>query len=515
MKFEFADFRIDTETRQLLRRDQTIDIQPKVFELVVFLISNRHRVVSKDELIEHVWEGRIVSDSALNASINSVRQALGDNGKAQRVIKTFSRRGFRFVAEILDKPRTQEQVPLSAAQEFRPTVAVLPFVNLSGDPEQDYFSNGMAVDLSIDLSKHPNLKTLSRNSAFSIGADRNQRFQTVQALGISHLVEGSVRKMSERVRVSVELTEATTGETLWAERYDGSLDELFDFQDEIRDKIVTALSQNLLGLTTMQSSARGTRVIEAYDLYLRGRERYFNYTPDGLRDAIEYLKAAITLDPEFSDAYGYLAYFYTAVRTLKFIEMDDPMGLAEQSAHQAVKLSSGSALANTWLAWVYGLSGRHQDAYELFEKALKLDEMLPEVYTYFGSICIYGGRPEKALELSERALELQPFAPPSWDFHVGQAYHLRRDYNKAIAKYEDARRRIPKFTSLRLHMAAVYWEAGHLEAAMREIEAVLDIAPGYNLNMAAENYPYVSGELQDRFLSALESAGLPQSQIQM
>ena len=152
----------------MTRSGALVEVQPKVFELVVFLISNRERVVSKDELIENVWSGRIVSDGALNASINSARQALGDDGKTQWAIKTFARKGFRFVPTISAEETTQEGKEKSARQSDRPKLAVLPFTNLSGDPEQDYFSNGMAVDLNIDLAKHSGLSTLSRNAAFAI-----------------------------------------------------------------------------------------------------------------------------------------------------------------------------------------------------------------------------------------------------------------------------------------------------------------------------------------------------------
>ena len=511
MIFEFSDCRIDTDRREMTRSGTLVEVQPKVFELVVFLISNRERVVSKDELIENVWSGRIVSDGALNASINSARQALGDDGKTQWAIKTFARKGFRFVPTISAEETTQDRKEKSARRSDRPKLAVLPFINLSGDPEQDYFSNGMAVDLNIDLSKHPGLSTLSRNAAFAISENHQERQSVIDTLAITHMVEGSVRKMGHRVRVSVELTDASNGETLWAERYDGLVSEIFDFQDSIRARIVEAMSENLVGAQENPRSQRGTEIIEAYDLYLKGRERYFRYTPDGLKDAIENLKAAIALDPGFADAHAYLAYFYTAVRTLKFIEMDDPMTLAERSARRAVEIAPDSALSNTWLAWVYGLRGMHGQAYTLFERALKIEPELPEIYTYYGSICIYGGRPEKALELSERALELQPFAPPSWDFHVGQAYHVQGNFDKAISKYEQARSRIPKFTSLRLHMAAAYWEAGKFQEAQNEVTSVLEIAPGYELSMAAENYPYVKGDLRDRFLSALKSAGIPGS----
>ncbi|MEP4293548.1 MAG: tetratricopeptide repeat protein [Rhizobiaceae bacterium] len=532
MKFEFGPYRFDTQLREISKDGQILDVQPQVFELIAYLIENRDRVVSKDEVIEHVWQGRIISDGALNARINAARKALGDSGDAQLVIKTFPRRGFRFIAAIAaiaaasgggggdgggglagndDCSGKVGEVALGseASSEERPTLAVLPFANLSGDPEQAYFSNGMAVDLAIDLSKYDGLKLLSRNITFAMDGSDGDPLQKLRSLGVTHLVEGSVRKMYNKIRVSVELIDAADGETLWAERYDGDFDEIFDFQDAIRSQIVAALNENLLGPSDgSEFGHRSTNSVEAYDLYMRGRERYFHYTPDGLKDAIDLLNAAIELDSEFSDAHAYLAYFYTAVRTLRFIEMVDPLGLAEKSALRAVELAPESALANTWLGWVYGLQGQHERAYEYFEKAIALDPELPEVFTYYGSICIYGGRPQEALKLSQRALELHSFAPPSWDFHVGQAHFLLRDYDKALQKFEQARARIPKFTSLRLHMAVAYWEAGQPDAARAEVEAVLAISPDYTLAMAGDNYPYVAGELRDRFLGGLKAAGI-------
>lgn len=508
MIFEFRGHRIDTDHRQLTRSGQVIEVQPQVFELIVFLITNRDRVVSKDDLIEHVWDGRIVSDGALNARINAARQALNDDGKSQAVIKTFARKGFRFVAEADGEHEVGMVQIASTDNDIRPTLAVLPFANLSDDPEQAYFSNGITVDLSIDLAKHQGLKVLTRNAVFAIGENQEERLASIKKHAISHLVEGSVRRMADRVRVGVELIHAHSGETLWAERYDGDISRIFDFQDSIGRQIVEALNFTLVGGFDNSRPSKGTASIDAYDLYLKARERYFHYTPDGLREAIGFLKDAIQVDPDFAEAHAYLAYFYTAVRISRYFEMDDPMEMAERSARRAVELAPDSALANTWMGWVFGLRGLHEDAYSFFEKANAADPSLPEVYTYYGSICIYGGRPEKALALSERALELHSFAPPSWDFHVGQAHHVLRNYGQALKKYEQARDRIPKFTSLRLHMAAAYWEAGRFDEANKEIAAVLEIAPGYHLSMAAENYPYVDGELRNRFLDALKAAGL-------
>lgn len=510
MIFSFGEYQLDTQLREIRRADNLVEAQPQVFELIAYLVENRDRVVSKDEVIEHVWQGRVISDGALNARINSARTILGDSGTDQKVIKTFPRRGFRFVARELencDEPETKLE---NGEPESRPTLAVLPFINLSGDEEQDYFSNGMAVDLAIDLSKHAGLKLLSRNITFALKDAGDDRLASVKKLGVTHLVEGSVRKMNERIRVSVELIGAADGETLWAERYDGDFSEIFEFQDAIRNQVVAALNYNLLGETQSKHASRGTSNPEAYDLYMKGRERYFHYTPDGLKDAIDLLKAAIDLDDGFSDAHAYLAYFYTAVRTLRFMAMDDPLGLAEKSARRAVELAPQSALANTWLGWVYGLRGEHLQAFEYFDKAIAIDPDLPEVFTYYGSICIYGGRPEMALKLSQRALDLHSFAPPSWDFHVGQAHYVMKDFERAIQKYELARDRIPKFTSLRLHMVAAYWESGRQQDAVNEVAAVLDIVPDYTLSMASKNYPYIEGETRQRFLSALRESGLPQ-----
>jgi TolB-like protein/Tfp pilus assembly protein PilF len=505
--YRFSAFSVDPDRQELTEDGAPVAVQPQVFSLLVFLIEKRDRVVAKNEVIDAVWGGRAVSDSTLNARINALRRALGDSGETQAVIRTVPRRGFRFVAEVTQDRSSPDVQPKSMAASVRPTIAVLPFTNLSGDPEQNYFANGMAADLTIDLAKHPGLKLLSRNTAFALG-ENVEGLANISRTGVSHLVEGSVRKMGNKIRVSVELTGALDGGTLWAERYDGEISDIFEFQDSIRTRIVAALRSNLTDENALQTAERGTINTEAYDLYLKGRERYFHYTPEGLKDAIEFLKTAITLDPNFADAHAYLAYFYTAVRNLRFIEMKDPLGLAEESALRAVALAPESALANTWLGWVYGLGGDHEKAYELFEKAIALGPDLPEVFTYYGSICIYGGRPEKALTLSERAIELHSFAPPSWDFHVGQAHHLLKNYDKAIQKYEQARERIPKFTSLRLHMAAAYWEAGRHDLARKEIQAVLSVVPDYRLSLAATNYPYIQGEIRDRFIDALRSAGL-------
>lgn len=230
--FRFGEFSLDPDRQELRAREDLVTLEPQVFALLTHLVRNRDRVVSKDEIFENIWRGRIVSDGTLNSRINSVRRAVGDTGSEQAIIKTFSRRGFRFVADV------EEDDGMPTADEAgrifeRPAVAVLPFENIGGDPEQEYFADGLTDDIITSLSRFRFFIVIARNSSFSYKGSNIDFRQLGQELGARYVIEGSVRKGGDRLRITAQLIEAASGNHLWAERYDGALEDVFDLQDRI------------------------------------------------------------------------------------------------------------------------------------------------------------------------------------------------------------------------------------------------------------------------------------------
>src|SRR4051812_20288146 len=259
MQLFFGDQMLDTERRELCRGADHVPMEPQVFDLLVYLVQHRERVVSKDDLISAIWDGRIVSESTLTSRINAARKAIGDSGRDQKFIRTISRRGFRFVGALrsqqpgapavhpiasLPHDRSEEShaglLPLD-----RPAVAVLPFTNMSGEPEQEYFSEGISDDIITALSKLRWFYVIARNSSFVYKGKAVHLKQIAEELGVDYVVEGSVRKDGDHIRITAQLNDVTTGSHLWAERYDRNLADVFAVQDEITQAVVAAIQPQL------------------------------------------------------------------------------------------------------------------------------------------------------------------------------------------------------------------------------------------------------------------------------
>ncbi len=250
MRFLFEDNVLDGDLRELTCAGTTVPLQPQVFDLLLYLVAERTRVVSKDDLISRIWSDRIISDSALNSRINAARKALGDDGATQRLIKTIPRKGFRFVGNVLEEA-TAKPAPAGAAPgsthavSDRPGIAVLSFENMSDDPAQAHFGDGISEDILTALSKQPWFIVMARNSSFSYKGRAVHIKQIAEELGVRYIVEGSVRKADNRLRITAQLNDATTGGHLWAERYDRDLVDVFALQDEITERIVAAIEEQI------------------------------------------------------------------------------------------------------------------------------------------------------------------------------------------------------------------------------------------------------------------------------
>ena len=269
MQFLFADHTLDIERRELRRGSGSIAVEPQVLDLLIYLVENRDRVVSKDDLIASVWGGRIVSDAALTSRISAARRAVGDSGREQKLIRTIARKGIRFVGSVHMRSNVDKSVhPPGEIQEHprsglplqdRPAIAVLPFTNLSGDPKQEHFSDGISEDLITALSKLRWFFVVARNSSFIYKGRAVHMKQIAAELGVGYVIEGSVRKSGDRVRITAQLNDVATGSHIWAERYDRKLDDVFEVQDEITEAIVAAMEPQPLcrGNFPSQTQAAG------------------------------------------------------------------------------------------------------------------------------------------------------------------------------------------------------------------------------------------------------------------
>jgi TolB-like protein len=254
LRYLFEEYAFDTDRRELHRGADVVSIAPQVFDLLDYLIRNRERVVSKDDLINAIWNGRTVSDGALTTRLNVARSAIGDSGDEQRLIKTLPRKGFRFVgtvreaqgptcAEVVDHPVEQPKPTLTLPS--KPSIAVLPFANLSSDQEQEYFADGVVEDITMALSRFGWLFVIARNSSFTYKGRAVDVKQIGRELGVRYVLEGSVRKAGNRIRIAGQLIDAETGTHLWADHFDGAFKDMFDLQDHVTASVVCAIEPKI------------------------------------------------------------------------------------------------------------------------------------------------------------------------------------------------------------------------------------------------------------------------------
>src|SRR5262245_36787124 len=324
MPFAFGDYVLDGGKRELRRGVEQVALEPQVFDVLLYLVENRDRVVTKDDLIASVWRGRIVSESTLTSRITSARRAVGDSGEQQALIKTYARKGFRFIGDVErngtepGEPRHESEASSSIVTEAgsadalkwggRPAVAVLPFKNMSDDADQEYFSEGITEDIITALSKHRSLVVIARNSSFAFKGANGDVREVGLNLGAEYLVEGSVRKAGERVRVTAQLVETEDGRQLWAERYDRDLQDLFALQDEITTTIAARIEPEVGAAERARVERKAVPALHAWDFFRLGTKHFYKATaPDNL-EAQRLLRRAIELDPDLAAAYGFLSY---------------------------------------------------------------------------------------------------------------------------------------------------------------------------------------------------------------
>src|SRR4051812_35677832 len=342
-------------------------------------MENRDRVVSKDELIDKIWHGRSVSESTLTSRINAARKAVGDTGASQAVIRTISRKGFRFVGDVETKRGATApdsdfgakllQAPLPLPD--RPAIAVLPFTNMSGDLDQDYFSDGISEDIITALSKLRWFFVIARNSSFVYKGRAVHMNEVARELGVRYVLEGSVRRSGDRVRISAQLNDVSTGSHLWAERYDRELADIFAVQDEITEAIVAAIEPQLYTAESFRAQQKPPGSLDAWDLVMRALSHYWRITREDNAAAQGLLEKAVALDPAYGKALGLLATSHIFGAHMGWSDMAPTVPVAERAALAAVEADREDAWAHHGLAYTYLFRRRFDDALAEFELALK------------------------------------------------------------------------------------------------------------------------------------------------
>lgn len=526
MLLVFDDCVLDLDRRELQRASHVVATAPQVFDLLAYLAENRERVVSRDDLIAAVWAGKIVSESTLGSHINAVRKAVGDSGQQQRVIRTIPRKGFRFTAELrevksLDGVSHSDAEPFTAIQGLapepalpsKPSIAILPFVNLSGDQEQEYLADGVVEDIIAALSQYRWLFVVARNSSFTYKSRMVDVKQVGRELGVRYVLEGSWRKAENRVRITGQLIDATTGAHHWAGRFEGVLDDIFKLQDQITESVVGAIAPELERAEIERARHKPTDSLDAYDYYLRGMANLHHGTRQTIDQALSLFHKATEVDPDFASAYAMAAWCYCWRKANGWMS-DRTRESAEGTrlARRAVELDNGDAVALTRSGHVLGYLGDDIPAgIALLDKALVLNPNLAAAWFLGAFLRIWHGEPDEAIEHLTRAIRLSPLDPELYRMQGGMsvAHLLIGNFDSATLWAEKAFHELPSFLLAVAIRAAGHALAGRMSEARCAMDQLRQLDPALRLDTIPDWLPISVPEHLAIFVEGLRKAGLP------
>jgi adenylate cyclase len=520
LRYLFENCALDTDRRELRRGAELVAIPPQVFDLLDYLIRNREHVVSKDDLIEAVWKGRIVSETALTTRLNAARTALGDNGEEQRLIKTLPRKGFRFVGSVREAeapaaataPENQQEPPKPALTlPNKPSIAVLPFTNLSSDPEQEYFADGIADDVLTTLSKIQELLVISRYSSFVFKGQARDIREIGRMLGARYVLEGSVRKAGNRIRLAAQLSDTVNGGHLWADRFEGDLDDVFELQDRITQDIVAALEVRLTfgEQTRVWHKRSGSPLV--YEHFLKGRNLYVDFAMHTHAQARSEFERALAINPVFTPALSLLG--FTLTDQVRFGWERD-----ETTTYEAALACADRALAtdpDIYMAYVvigYArlFQHRHDEATAAGDKAIALGPNCADAYHMAGMFNGYAGDFRKAAQYEEQAQRLSPLSitqsmvdEARARFHLGN-FAAARDIALRVLSER------PRWLTAQTTLAAALWNLGSADEARAVVKDVLANHPNLTAARWARGLPYRDPNDLEALVAPLRLAGLPE-----
>ena len=520
MQFLFADHVLDTDRRELRRGGEGLAVEPQVFDLLVYLVGNRDRVVSKDDLIGAVWGGRVVSDSTLTSRINAARKAIGDSGEQQKLIRTVARKGLRFVGAVREQqPRgkvvpqgddAREAVRPALPLPDRPAIAVLPFANMTGDPAQEYFADGVSEDIITALSKLRWFFVIARNSSFIYKDKAVHLKQVAEELGVGYVVEGSVRKGGDRIRITVQLNDVSTGSHIWAERYDRSLADVFAVQDEITEAIVAAIEPQLYAAENFRAKRKAPDSMDAWDLVMRALSHYWRVTRQDNMVAQALLEKATAIDPNYGQALGVLAASHMFCAHMGWENIAEAAPIAERAALTAVNADSEDPWGHNALGHVHLFKRRFDDSLAEFELALRLNPNFSLAQGYYGLALSYCGRWREGDLAVRRALRLSPRDPFSAIYCgiASYAQFVGRNYAEAIRLAREGIRQRSDFVGAHRVLTAAAGMAGERDLAKDALQELRRAQPGISLAWITEQMPIRLDAEREHYLDGFRRAGL-------
>jgi len=515
LRYLFENFTLDTDRRELLCGTRAVAVEPKVFDLLAYVISNRERVVSRDGLIEAVWAGRIVSESTLTSCINAARGAIGDSGEGQRLIKTLPRKGIRFVGSV-----REAELPNLAArlQDFgngladKASVAVLPFQAMNGDAELSSFSDGLTEDIITGLSRTNGVWVIARNTMFTYKGRAIDVRAVAKDLGVRYVLEGSARKDEDRLRVTAQLVEADTGHHIWAAKIDRPLLRLFDLQDDVTQCIVASVQTQLIvseGKAVARKSNPSSRV---GDLLARARERLYQPTAEGLIDLIALAESALALEPANGEAYRLIATGIWHQAYIGFIPWDRAAAERVMSfAQRAVVAEHADEYAHWMLGLAHLMMGQHDRALVSLKRALSINPNCSLAYGSSGTVLAWQGASDLSIANNEIALRINPGDPTNYHryFGLALAHYLAARYDRALEYAALVVQLRPDWWLALMIYAATLAQVGRLTEAGSVCAELRNLRPDVT-TAVLHNLPFAQELSRLQLAEGLTKAGLPE-----
>jgi adenylate cyclase len=373
----------------------------------------------------------------------------------------------------------------------KPSIAILPFINLSGDPKQDYFADGFTEDLITNLAQSKDLFVIAPNSTFAYKGRAIKIRQIAEELGVRYVLEGSVRRISKSIRISAQLIDATTGVHVWAKRYDTPLAALFDVQDEVSQEIAGTLLTNIRKADLAKAVQKRPANLSAYDLMLRAQAKYNIPGKKAKLEARELARQAIASDPGYAPAYAVLGNTFNSGYISQW-EGPESLDRAYEAARKAVELDPSSSMAQEILGRVLLRRKQHQDAIVAIQKAISLNPNRARNYASLADVLTFANQPTEAIELMKKAMRLDPFYPTQYVMYLGRAYYFARQFDKSLTTFKDCLVRAPRYRTCYMYQAPVYAELGQLANATHAVKTLLDISPNFSINTSVQNHlPFV------------------------
>jgi len=513
--YQFGPFRLDPKAGILYRGADPTMLGQRAVALLRLLLENEGVPVGKDALVHAGWGGLAVADNNLTVQIAALRRVLGDAADGGGWIETLARRGYRYIGPTVtihgpDAQPAERAVPALALPE-KPSVAVLPFSNLSGDPEQDYFADGMVDDIITGLARIKWLFVIARNSTV---AYRNRAVDVKQVgrdLGVRYVLEGSVRKAGDSVRVTAQMIDASTGAHVWAERFDRRSDDIFALQDEIALSAVGAIAPSVRKAEIERVKRKRPDSLDAYDLVLRAQPDVDSGMPAQVTRALQLLDRAIAIEPAYALAHGNAAMCHHCL-FLRAGFQEASRAASIRHARSAIVHGQDDALALTWAGFSIGMDAHDRAAaFTTLEAALAVSPSSALTYILGSVILGWGGEAERAIEWSERGIRLSPFDSWAWAAYDAQAmsHLLRGRYEEASRAAYKSVQTNPSHSITYVQLAAALAKLGRLEEAAAAAARVLELQPKFRFSrqFAGVN---CAPALANMMGEALRLAGLPE-----